>query len=96
MDKAISFGSLTVLARWSSGFGFYIETVPEQLRPEDGEMYHVFIVYSATAIKLPFFQIEIGKFRQLEEGELELINLFPGIFTDDDEDDDDEDPPAMH
>lgn len=106
MDKAMSFGRTTILFKFTTGFGLYIETVLPQVRPalaedpEDGEMYTIFIEYTATAIKLPLMTLEIGRFRPLEADELDVSNIFGAQFTDlfeeIEEDDDDEDSPTMH
>ena len=96
MDRALAIGNRTILTRFSSGFGFYIETISPTIRPalaydeEEEEEYTLFIEYSGTSIKLPFFVIEFGKFRVVEEGELNLINILPGIFEEEEANDDDD------
>lgn len=100
MDKAWTFGRSTVLFRWTSGIGLYVETIPPEPRSalaamedENGEekLYQLFIVYSATCIKLPLCTIEIGSFRELEEGDIILDNILPMIPGEEEDDDDDTD-----
>ena len=99
MDKAITFGRHTLLFRFTTGFGLYVETVPTQLRPalvqydpDDDEQIMTMIEYSATALKLPLLTIELGRFTPvlLDEDVEEFAKMIEEMMDEQEEADNDE------
>jgi hypothetical protein len=97
MDKAITFGRHTLLFRFTTGFGLYVETVPTQLRPalvqydpDDDELDMTMVEYSATALKLPLLTIELGRFNPIlfDEDAEELNKLIREMLEEQEAEDD--------
>jgi len=106
MDKAFTAGRFTLLLRFTTGFGFYIETIPLQLRPAmalppdaetEDDIVYAMIEYKATAIKLPFFTIELGSFTpvEIDVSESTLLDMLERLEEGPD-DDDSEDSSTLH
>lgn len=79
ISRGFAFGNNLIIPAFHSGFGFYIENIPEQLRPamtydEDGELETFPILYRGTVIKLPFFQIEFTSFSVLSDEVSQILD----------------------